>query len=101
MKDSHDRPTGLKFDQDKPRWDLVPYEALSSVVDVLTHGSKKYGDHNWRLVDNWEDRYVSAAMRDLVSYQTGDVFDDETHLPHLAHAACCILFLLAKEIEEG
>ena len=101
MKDYHDRPTGLKFDQGKPRWDLVPYEALSSVVDVLTHGSKKYGDHNWRLVENWEDRYFAAAMRHLVAYQTGDVFDDETHLPHLAHAACCILFLLAKEIEEG
>jgi hypothetical protein len=91
---------GKKFDHDKPRWDLLPYDAVGAVVDVLTHGCEKYGPENWRQVEGWQRRYFAAAQRHLVAYFQGDDTDDESGLPHLAHAACCVLFLLAKEMEE-
>ena len=92
-------PAGHKFDDGKPRWDLLPYDAVADVVDVLTHGSLKYGPENWRTVQRWDERYFAAAMRHLSAYRLGSFTDDDSGLPHLAHAACCVLFLLAKEGE--
>ena len=90
---------GRKDDAGKPRWDLIPYEALEEVVNVLTHGAQKYAPDNWRSVPDWNRRYFAAAQRHLVAYFQGEDLDDDSDLPHLAHAACCILFLLAKELE--
>lgn len=90
---------GRKDDQGKAQWDLVPWEAMEPVVRVLMHGAKKYGPHNWRLVDRWEERYWNAAMRHLLAYGTGHSLDEETGLPHLAHAMCCLLFLLGRDLE--
>jgi hypothetical protein len=90
---------GQKHDDGKPRWDLLPYDAVAGVVDVLTHGSAKYGPENWRTVQRWDERYFAAAMRHLSAYRRGSFTDDDSGLPHLAHAACCVLFLLAKEGE--
>ncbi len=86
--------TGQKHDQGKARWDLLPYQATASVVDVLTIGAGKYGDNNWQQVPNSKARYFAAAMRHLVAYITGNELDPETQKPHLAHAICCLLFLL-------
>jgi hypothetical protein len=94
-----DAPVGQKHDDGKPRWDLLPYDAVAGVVDVLTHGSIKYGPENWRTVPLWDERYFAAAMRHLSAYRRGSFTDDDSGLPHLAHAACCVLFLLAKEGE--
>ena len=92
-------PAGRKDDAGKPRWDLIPYEALEEVVNVLTHGAQKYTPDNWRSVPDWNRRYFAAAQRHLVAYFQGVDLDEDSDLPHLAHAACCILFLLAKELE--
>ena len=92
--------TGRKDDQTKPRWDLLPLDATASIVDVLTFGAEKYAPENWRLVPNGYDRYFAAAMRHLVAARKGNQYDDETGLPHLAHAACCLLFMLELEEDE-
>jgi hypothetical protein len=92
-----EKQIGLKYDADKPRWDLVPYDALSDVVKVLTVGAAKYGDYNWMHVENAQQRYFAAAQRHLVAHQLGFINDSETGLPHLAHAACCILFMLSLD----
>jgi hypothetical protein len=93
-------PLGKKDDAGKPRWDLLPYEAVEQVVQVLTFGAKKYPDpDNWRRVPNHKDRYFAAAMRHLVAWKLGEKVDPETKLPHLAHGVCCMLFLLAKDDE--
>lgn len=64
----------MKFDgadgkgQMKRRWDLIPYEALGHVVDVLTHGAKKYAPDNWQHVAGWRERYFAAAMRHVTAW---------------------------------
>jgi hypothetical protein len=42
-------------------------------------------------------RPFSAAMRHLWAWWKGEQADPETGLPHLAHAACCLMFLMAYE----
>ena len=36
------QPDGHKHDEDKPRWDLLPFAAAEAVVGVLTFGAQKY-----------------------------------------------------------
>jgi hypothetical protein len=87
-------PSGRKDDTGKARWDLLPLDVLSDVVDVLTFGATKYAPDNWQHVPQPRSRYLAACMRHLVSYQTGEALDRETGKHHLAHAICCLVFLL-------
>ena len=99
---------GKKFDQGKTEWDLLPLGPVEEVVNVLMHGREKYGRDNWQLVDNPIRRYYSAAQRHLAAFRRArfdtkdpfDAVDSESKLHHLAHAACCVLFLLWHERKE-
>lgn len=91
---------GMKYDNGKPRYDLEQVLALEEVTKVLTFGASKYADDNWRLVENAKKRYYSAARRHLAAHQKGEVHDTESGLHHLAHAACCINFILELELED-
>lgn len=88
---------GLKADSDKARWDLLPLESVSPVVDVLTYGAAKYAPDNWRHVSDWRPRYFAAAMRHLTAWFMGQKIDPESGHPHLAHAMCCLLFLMSLD----
>ena len=85
---------GIKFDEDKPDYSLIPPNALEDAVKVLTIGAKKYDRHNWKKLDNINDRYFAAAQRHLWALQKGETFDKETGIHHGAHAICCIMFLV-------
>jgi hypothetical protein len=74
---------------------------MEEVVKVLTNGAKKYGDGNWKSVENKQPRYFAAAMRHMVAWQIGDEIDDpESGHHHLAHAICHLLFLMCGEIDD-
>lgn len=90
---------GVKYDSGKPRWDLLPLKATTKIVEVLTYGAQKYAPDNWRHVQEPKRRYYAAAMRHIVSWAQGERLDPESGQPHLAHAACCLLFLLELEEE--
>lgn len=87
---------GKKFDTEKPRVDLLSSKALIEIAKVMGHGAGKYGDQNWRAGIEWS-RVIGAAMRHLLAFNDGEDKDAETGLSHLAHAGCCILFLLEYE----
>ena len=84
--------TGIKYDNEKPRWDLLPLDAVEPIVQVLTFGARKYKTNDWKNVRP-TSRYVSAAMRHLKAYQAGEMIDQESGLPHLAHAMTNLVFL--------
>lgn len=88
---------GRKFDGGKLDYTLVPFEGLDEIVKVLMFGAKKYDRDNWRHVDNAAQRYAAAAFRHMTAYNKGEHVDQETGLSHLAHAGCCLLFLLSLE----
>lgn len=90
---------GIKHDLGKPMWDLLPLRTVSKIVDVLTFGAHKYSAGNWQLVPNAKERYFAALLRHLERWQSGEKTDFESGLSHLAHAGCCLLFLLWFEDE--
>ena len=86
---------GLKFDEKKLRWDLLPIDCVEEVVKILTFGAEKYAPNNWQKIES--DRYFAALMRHLSASRQGQLIDDESGLSHLSHAMCNVLFLLWKE----
>lgn len=84
---------GVKFDGEKPKYDLVPWEEFEDTVAVLTFGAKKYAPDNWKKVPGARCRYIAAAFRHLVARARGETIDPESGRPHTAHAICCLLFL--------
>lgn len=86
--------TGIKFDREKLRYDLLAPELLEEVSDILTFGAQKYGDRNWELGMDWH-RPFGALMRHMWKWWSGEEKDPESNRSHLSHAACNIMFLLA------
>ena len=91
---------GRKDDSGKTPWHLMPPDALNQIAQVLAFGATKYGDRNWEKGMNWS-RPFSALMRHMWAWWRGERCDPETGLSHLAHAGCCILFLLSYEVRGG
>ena len=87
---------GRKDDIGKTPWHLMPPDALNQIAQVLEFGANKYGDRNWEKGMHWS-RPFSALMRRMWAWWRGENRDPETGLSHLAHAGCCILFLLSYE----
>lgn len=85
---------GRKFDGGKLEYGLMPPLALRETVKVLTFGAQKYERDNWRRVPDPHRRYFDAAQRHLWAYKSGEKYDQETGISHLAHAICCLSFML-------
>ncbi len=84
--------SGVKFDSDKPRMELLSELAMEGTAKVLTFGAKKYAADNWRLGMDWR-RLIGAAMRHMAAFSRGEDIDPESGLPHLDHLSCCVMFL--------
>ena len=77
---------GTKFDEGKPRFDLIPAYPLEQLAKVYTFGIKKYEENNWRKGMKWS-RTFSAIMRHCWAFWSGETYDKESGLHHMAHAA--------------
>lgn len=87
-----DNKQGIKYDQDKPRMDLLDSDALVGLAKVLTFGATKYAAHNWRNGIN-DSRLVAALLRHISAINKGELVDPESGLPHIDHVGCCWMFL--------
>lgn len=92
-----DTQQGLKYDGEKNRLDLLPFDALEEVGTVYTLGAKKYADRNWEKGINYM-RVVGALLRHLFAWIRGEERDPENGQRHLASVAWNALALLAFEI---
>ena len=85
----------MKQDGGKPtRPELLDVNWLLDVSAVLKFGAEKYAPNLWREGMDWS-RCYGALLRHLFAFWSGEEFDPETDLPHLAHASCCLMFLSA------
>ena len=92
---------GIKHDGEKIRMDLLPFEALEAVAEVLTHGARKYSDYGWQSMEGGERwRYLAAMLRHLAARERGEMRDPESGLLHAAHMAADALFILWFEIQK-
>ena len=86
--------SGVKFDKNKPRMDLLPMDALLEIAKVLGFGAGKYGDRNWELGMDF-NRLRAAQMRHDAAVMMGEPIDPESGITHKAHKACDALMELA------
>ena len=86
--------SGVKFDDGKPRMDLIPPEALFAAAAVFTQGAKKYGDRNWEKgLDDM--RLFAAVQRHLWAWAMAEEINtDDGELPHLDHALTGLMMLV-------
>lgn len=89
---------GLKFDEEKCRVDLLPSDALWEIAKVLTFGARKYSAWNWYEGISYS-RLFGACLRHLYQWWRGHDNDSESSINHLAHAGCCLLFMLQFALE--
>ena len=91
---------GAKHDEGKLRYSLLPKGTITELLKVLEFGAKKYAPDNWMKVDNAQTRYYDAALRHITAWHEGEKFDQETGVSHIAHALCCLHFLMWFELEK-
>lgn len=80
-----------------PRYDLIPSDSMHAIALVLAYGAEKYEPRGWESGDRW-GKCFSSCMGHLWAWWRGEKLDPESGLPHLAHAACRAMFLLAYEM---
>lgn len=99
---------GYKLDGGKPRWELAPFDAFESLVQVLTwaadkkiRGDRAYPARNWERGMHWS-RPFGAMMRHAWKWWQGKLtggstVDEESGMSHIWHAFTCAGFLVAYE----
>lgn len=90
---SESQDKGVKYDQGKPKMDLIPPNALLAVGAVFEFGAKKYAERNWEK-GLTSGQLQGAALRHIIQWGSGQDLDEESKLNHLAHACCCLLMLI-------
>lgn len=88
---------GLKYDAGKLRLELIPPSAVLSIGAVMTYGAQKYAPDSWRGVE--VKRYQGALMRHWYAYLSGEVYDQESGLPHIEHVLTNAAFI--NELERS
>ena len=86
--------------EDKPNLNKVYPKSVEGMAKVLDYGDKKYGEGNWREYSNINE-LVSAHMRHMESFRSGERYDKESTLEHLDHAQTNLMiirYLLDNEI---
>ena len=92
--------TGRKYDAGKAQPSLLPSGPILEISKVLAFGAKKYAPENWKKVESGKRRYTDAMLRHILAWMGGEKMDEESGLHHLAHAGCCLLFVLWFDQQE-
>lgn len=97
---NRNKEEGLKFDEGKLRFDLIPIYPLEELARVYTIGAKKYGDYNWRQGMRWS-RIIRAGLGHFYSWIKGEKYDKEDGQHHLASVAWCVFALMQYEKDKN
>lgn len=84
---------GKKFDNKKAPIDLIPYEAIEEMAYTLAAGEQKYGTASWANGINMR-RLISAALRHIGQFNSGQDLDAETQTLHISNAAVNLAFAI-------
>ena len=83
---------GLRYNDGKPRYDLITPFALEELAKVLTKGAEKYAPHNWQRGLSWSS-VLASMQRHIEAFKKGEDYDKETGLLHIGHVLCNAMFL--------
>jgi 5'(3')-deoxyribonucleotidase len=83
---------GLRHNEGKTRYDLLPAFAQDQFAKVLTKGAEKYAARNWELGMKWS-KVLASLKRHLAAIERGEDYDNESGLLHSAHVMTNAAFL--------
>lgn len=83
---------GHKADDGKPRFDLIPPEAMIALADLYRIGAEKYADRNWERGMTW-GRMFRAMMSHAWKWWMGEEHDPVDGQHHLTSVAWCAIAL--------
>jgi hypothetical protein len=91
----------LKYDNNKPRFDLIDPHFELDLAKILEHGAAKYKAGSWKYVEI--EAYISALRRHLNAYMRGEYIDSDSGMPHTACMGANVMFIhyLARMLFEG
>lgn len=67
---------GLRFNEGKPRFDLIPPEPMFALAEHYRRGAEKYADRNWEKGMSWMGCFASI-QRHSWAWQQGQDFDPD------------------------
>lgn len=88
---------GAKWDGEKIRWDLLPFDALEETAKVYTIGAKKYDARNWELGIDYM-RIVGALLRHTNAFVRGERYDPDNGQLHTSSIVWNALALCAYDV---
>lgn len=102
----------MRYNNGKPRMDLIPLDLLVGLARVLEYGENKYptddGSQNWRMGAPVQEQ-IASLLRHLAPIMSfmqqphpdwNTLLDEESGLPHIDHILFnCISLRLALEYE--
>lgn len=99
---------GVKHDQGKAQYRLLPMAQLEGVVRVMEYGVEVYEEGDWKFVPDGGKRYLDAGLRHLAKHTDGHILDDVpdnkgrcSYLPHLDHAIASLIMARYFIFEKG
>lgn len=88
------------YSEGKPPVEMLPFNALLSVADVMGYGETKYirkspDELNYLHGSGVEPKaLLASAIRHIIKYMLGEEYDDESKMHHIAHASSdCMMAL--------
>ena len=90
---------GTKYNQGKPRMDLISPLVLLEIGKMLEFGARKYDENNWMKGISYQDLFA-ATQRHLNAWHQGIDEDSESGMSHLAHAITDLMMLLHFQLTD-
>lgn len=76
--------TALRFNDGKPRFDLIPPEALIALAQHFQKGANKYQDRNWENDGmKWCQGTFASLERHAWAWMSGEDYDPENGSHHM------------------
>lgn len=78
----------LRFNEGKAELGYVLQfsSAMESLARIFEFGAVKYEEDNWLKGGKPDKEYIDSAIRHLVSWTKGEVYDSDSGCSHLGHA---------------
>lgn len=85
------------------RYDLIPFDALKEIVEVLTFGEEKHVETKQGEGQSWREgvlysQRINKAIRHIVAFILKEDKDKESGRHALAHAIVQLMFLMGMDI---
>ena len=74
-------------------YSCVPSTVIAELAVAMLEGARKYGRHNYRVVNILSSIYTDAAKRHIDAYIEGEDIDEDSRLHHITKAIASLVVL--------